>query len=114
MTLVALSLGGSDIPYNLPGFYLTLTFGVLSIIGLGLWEWKGAKEPFFARSLFTGRAKQVLSHLTIFVVIIRLLIELTGKIGALPFRIIVYLWNDHVLLDGSLATAGPGYVLYGS
>lgn len=59
LVLVALSVGGIEVPYDKPAFYLVLVAGILCIIGLVLWEWKGAKEPFFARSLFSGQAKMV-------------------------------------------------------
>jgi hypothetical protein len=59
LILVATSIGGVDVPYDKPAFYMLLVVGVLSLIALVLWEWKGAKEPFFARSLFTGEAKRV-------------------------------------------------------
>jgi hypothetical protein len=59
LILVATSIGGVDVPYDKPAFYMLLVVGALSVIALGLWEWKGAKEPFFARSLFTGEARRV-------------------------------------------------------
>jgi hypothetical protein len=58
LTLVGIAFGGKTFPWSSPGTILPLTIGICSFIALGLWEWKGAKNPFFAHALFSGNSKR--------------------------------------------------------
>jgi hypothetical protein len=57
LTLMGLAFGGVQFEWGSAGVIAPLTLGILSIVALGLWEWKGAKHPFFAHALFVGKAR---------------------------------------------------------
>jgi hypothetical protein len=57
MTLVGLSYGGKQAPWGSASVIAPLILGVLSLIMMGIWEAKIAKNPFFAHELFRGKAR---------------------------------------------------------
>ena len=48
LTLAGIAFGGTIFPWKSAGTIATITVGILSLLTLGLWEWKGAKNPFFS------------------------------------------------------------------
>lgn len=44
-------------PRGSAGNVAPLTIGIVSLIGLVIWEWKFAKHPFFAHELFIGKTR---------------------------------------------------------
>lgn len=57
LTLMGLSFGGRQFGWGEVGTLTPFITGVSSLIALGLWEWKGAKHPFFAHELFVGKGR---------------------------------------------------------
>ncbi|KAF2664163.1 MFS general substrate transporter [Microthyrium microscopicum] len=57
LTLMGLAFGGVQFPWSSPGTIAPVVLGIMSLIALGIWEWKFAKEPFFAHELFIGKAR---------------------------------------------------------
>ncbi|GAB7358595.1 hypothetical protein MBLNU230_g2655t1 [Neophaeotheca triangularis] len=55
LTLMGLSFGGTQFPWASAGTLAPFLLGIASLVALGVWEWKGAKQPFFARELFSGK-----------------------------------------------------------
>ena len=50
--LIAISWGGSQEPWHSFRTIVPLVLGTLGIVGTGIWERYGAREPFLRRSLF--------------------------------------------------------------
>jgi len=57
LTLCGLSFGGTQFPWKSAGVILPMFVGISCILGLFYWEWKIAKNPFFAHELFVGKAR---------------------------------------------------------
>jgi hypothetical protein len=55
LTLAGFSFGGGLFKWSSPGVILPVLIGLLSLVSLGIWEWKFAKQPFFAHELFIGK-----------------------------------------------------------
>jgi hypothetical protein len=55
LTLAGFSFGGGLFKWSSPGVILPVLIGLLSLVSLGVWEWKFAKQPFFAHELFIGK-----------------------------------------------------------
>ncbi|TID24217.1 Neutral ceramidase B [Venturia nashicola] len=55
--LMGLAFGGRQFPWASAGTIAPIVIGVLSLVALGFWEWKVAKEPFFAHELFIGQGR---------------------------------------------------------
>lgn len=55
--LAGVALGGATYPWKHPGWIVPTIIGFLSLVSLGLWEWKGAKQPFMAKELFVGKSR---------------------------------------------------------
>jgi hypothetical protein len=64
LTLMGLSFGGNSFPWKSAGVIIPIVIGMLSLIGLGFWEWKIARQPFFAHELFIGKPFTLLLLLT--------------------------------------------------
>ena len=64
LTLMGIAFGGNPFPWASGGVISPLLIGILSLIGLGIWEWKFAKHPFFAHELFVGKPFALLLFLT--------------------------------------------------
>ncbi|QDS72450.1 hypothetical protein FKW77_009493 [Venturia effusa] len=58
LTLVGIAFGGTTFPWRSAGVIVTIVLGLLSFIALGLWEWKGARNLFFAHEMFRGRSSR--------------------------------------------------------
>lgn len=58
LTLMGIAFGGKTFPWKSPGVIVTIVLGLLSFVALGFWEWKGARNPFFAREMFRGRSSR--------------------------------------------------------
>jgi hypothetical protein len=57
LTLMGLAFGGTQFEWGSAGVIVPLVIGILSLFGLGVWEWKIARHPFFAHELFVGKAR---------------------------------------------------------
>jgi hypothetical protein len=57
LTLMGLAFGGNQLPWGSGGVIAPMIIGVISLATLGIWEWKFAKQPFFAHELFMGRGR---------------------------------------------------------
>jgi hypothetical protein len=57
LTLMGLAFGGNQFTWGSGGVIAPFTLGVCSLIMLGIWEWKIAKNPFFAHELFIGKTR---------------------------------------------------------
>jgi hypothetical protein len=57
LTLCGLSFGGTQFPWKSAGVIGPMLAGISCLIGLFYWEWKVAKNPFFAHELFRGKAR---------------------------------------------------------
>jgi hypothetical protein len=57
LTLTGLSYGGKQAPWGSASVITPIVFGFLSLIMLGVWESKIAKNPFFAHELFRGKTR---------------------------------------------------------
>lgn len=55
--LVGITFGGNRFPWASAGTIVPIVLGVLFLFSLGIWEWKVAKEPFFAHVLFIGQGR---------------------------------------------------------
>ncbi|KAE9992342.1 hypothetical protein EG327_009296 [Venturia inaequalis] len=55
--LMGITFGGDEFPWGSAGTIVPIVIGVLSLFALGIWEWKFAKEPFFAHELFIGQGR---------------------------------------------------------
>jgi hypothetical protein len=58
LTLAGIAFGGTIFAWRSAGVIATIMAGASSFIALGLWEWKGATNPFFAPELFQGEANR--------------------------------------------------------
>src|ERR1700761_9400329 len=54
LTLVGIAFGGTIFPWASAGVIVPVCLGISSFIALLIWEWKGAKNPFFSHGLFDG------------------------------------------------------------
>ncbi|KAK2794657.1 hypothetical protein FQN51_000755 [Onygenales sp. PD_10] len=57
LLLMGLAFGGTQFPWGAGGTIAPITIGAISLVCLGIWEWKFAKQPFFAHELFIGKAR---------------------------------------------------------
>jgi hypothetical protein len=57
LTLMGLSFGGKQFPWGSAGVIAPLIIGIVSLVLMGWWEAKIAKNPFFAHELFRGKAR---------------------------------------------------------
>ncbi|KAF2428787.1 MFS general substrate transporter, partial [Tothia fuscella] len=55
--LMGIAFGDKEFPWRSAGTISPIVIGVLCLISLGFWEWKVAKQPFFAHELFEGQAR---------------------------------------------------------
>jgi hypothetical protein len=64
LLLVGITLGG-NYPWTSAKVLSTLIIGIVSLIVYGLWEWKGAKNPFMAHELFIGKSRTFVLFLVV-------------------------------------------------
>jgi hypothetical protein len=58
LTLMGIAFGGKTFPWKSAAVIVTIVMGLLSFVVLGFWEWKGARNPFFAHEMFQGRSSR--------------------------------------------------------
>ncbi|TLD18252.1 Neutral ceramidase B [Venturia nashicola] len=58
LLLMGIAFGGKTFPWKSAGVIVNIILGLLAFIGLGFWEWKGARNPFFAHEIFTGQSSR--------------------------------------------------------
>jgi hypothetical protein len=56
--LMGIAFGDKEFPWKSAGTISPIVIGILCLISLGIWEWKVAKQPFFAHELFEGQARK--------------------------------------------------------
>jgi hypothetical protein len=55
--LMGVAFGGAEFSWKSSGTISPIVIGILSLVALGIWEWKIAANPFFAHELFIGQAR---------------------------------------------------------
>lgn len=55
--LMGIAFGGGEFSWRSAGTIVPIVIGIFSLIAMGVWEWKVAKEPFFAHELFIGQGR---------------------------------------------------------
>lgn len=61
LTLFGLSFGGRQFPWASAGTLAPFLIGIIHLVSLVVWEWKGARRPFFAHKLFAGQFRTFVS-----------------------------------------------------
>jgi Fungal trichothecene efflux pump (TRI12) len=64
LLLVGITLGG-NYPWGSAKVLSTLIIGIVCLVVYGLWEWKGAKNPFLAHALFRGKSRTFVLFLVV-------------------------------------------------
>jgi membrane protein YdbS with pleckstrin-like domain len=62
--LVGITLGGTY-PWTSARTLSPLVIGIVLLFVYGLWEWKGARNPFMAHELFAGKSRTFVLFLVV-------------------------------------------------